>query len=291
MSIGGGRIRALEYSNNIVEQKMSVDSIFGGMIMTTINVPQNVPKSVSLPQGAKISVPAASANITIHSKPTNELTVSWRLRTGDASFVRVEIQTNGDAVINCSIQNRQPSTFIDLQLDVPANSPLTIKTSGGSISLDKADATVDAQTSGGAIEIGEGAADLTLHTSGGRITVGSAGRVGGRIDANTSGGNIDLHSVSGSIPNARTSGGNIAVELLDPQPVATLQTSGGTITVQVPDSASFQLHARTSGGNVHIDSVLYPGGYDHQGSYDGPIHGGAGGNISAVTSGGNITIR
>ncbi|WP_166300769.1 DUF4097 family beta strand repeat-containing protein [Bradyrhizobium sp. 2S1] len=262
--------------------------------MTTIDVPQNVPKSVSLPQGAKISVLAASANITIYSQPTNELTVSWRLRPGDASFVTVEIQTNGDAVINCSIQNRRPSTIIDLQLDVPANSPLTIKTSGGLISLDKADATVDAQTSGGTIEIGEGAADLTLHTSGGQITVGSAGRVGrvgGRINANSSGGNIDLYSVSGSIPNARTSGGDITVELLDPQPVATLQTSGGNISVQVPDSASFQLHACTSGGNVHIDSVLYPGGYDQQGSYDVSIHGAAGGKISAVTSGGNITIR
>lgn len=258
--------------------------------MTTIDVPQNVPKSVSLPQGTKIRAPAASANITIHSQPTNELTVSWRLRTGDPSFVSVEITTNGDAVVSCSIQNRQPSTFIDLQLDVPADSPLTIKTSGGSISLDKADATVDAETSGGAIEIGEGAADLTLHTSGGRITVGSAGRAGGRINANTAGGNIDLHSVSGSITNARTSGGDIAVELLGPQPVATLQTSGGDITVQVLDSASFHLHAHTSGGNVHIDSALYPGGYDNK-SFDGPIHGGAGGNISATNSGGDITIH
>ncbi len=140
-------------------------------------------------------------------------------------------------------------------------SDVVAKTSGGSIKIGPVKGKVDANTSGGSIRIGMADDDVVANTSGGAIKVeGSKGSVkidssggnlfvgssGGPVKAETSGGNIKILQVRGFI-EAETSGGEIEAEMIiDDKNVdahVNLNSSGGSITLHIPDSLSASVSA------------------------------------------------
>jgi DUF4097 and DUF4098 domain-containing protein YvlB len=102
--------------------------------------------------------------------------------------------------------------------------------------------------------------DVNLKTSGGRIDIES---LSGVIEARTSGGSLSFEDVDGPI-TGRTSGGSIHLDGTSGD--ADLQTSGGKITIGTVAGA---ITARTSGGSISID--------------------GAGSGVEAHTSGGGVS--
>ncbi len=162
---------------------------------------------------------------------------------------------------------------------------VTARTSGGSIEVDEIEGDVDLETSGGSVEASDIRGNLKVRTSGGRI---KASEVTGDVDARTSGGPITIHDVRGRL-DLRTSGGSIDARFTD-DPAGHLETSGGSIEVEIPAGAGTSLDAQTSGGRVELEhSVTIKGSIDPS-HLVGDVNGG-GERLILRTSGGNIRIK
>ena len=123
---------------------------------------------------------------------------------------------------------------------------------------------VDLNTSGGNIELQSISGKARLRTSGGDLKLA---RIEGEVDGNTSGGNISLQEGTASV-KLSTSGGDIHVDRAGGE--ADLSTSGGNIVI---DSVGNRVNASTSGGDVKAN-----------------IEGALSGDCSLSTSGGNVVV-
>ena len=159
------------------------------------------------------------------------------------------------------------------------------RTSGGSIELDEADGPAELQTSGGVIHVEELRGDLLARTSGGWIRVSD---VAGEVEVRTSGGPIRIDDVAGPV-RAHTSGGPISARF-NSAPEGYLETSGGSIEVEFPEGAGFDLDAKTSGGRVRLEQEIDIRGDISRGHVVGEVNGG-GGELTLRTSGGNILVE
>lgn len=121
---------------------------------------------------------------------------------------------------------------------------------------------VDVFTSGGNIDLADIGGTVAAKTSGGNI---KTGRLRGQSKLNTSGGNITVSGASAAV-DANTSGGSINIG--DTSGAVDADTSGGSITLA---RIQGEVRARSSGGNIRIEDAL--------------------GTVDASTSGGSITAR
>lgn len=166
--------------------------------------------------------------------------------------------------------------------------PIRGKTSGGDIRVDGTSGTADVETSGGDIELGSIGGKVTAHTSGGDITVR---RAHAAVQVTTTGGDIVIREAAKGV-QAKTSGGSVRAQLSTLTRDSSLTTSGGSITLRVPDDAAFSIDAKTSGGNVAIDEAfaLTGRGTHSRSKVTGTINGG-GPDLHLRTSGGTIRIE
>jgi DUF4097 and DUF4098 domain-containing protein YvlB len=122
---------------------------------------------------------------------------------------------------------------------------------------------VEARTSGGDVQLEEVSGPSSMRTSGGNIT---ARDVKGAFEGHTSGGNVHIESMEGPV-NVHTSGGNVSVMKIKGDVEA--NTSGGDVRVAGVDG---KINAGTSGGSVRCELT-------------GPNRG-----ITATTSGGSVWL-
>jgi DUF4097 and DUF4098 domain-containing protein YvlB len=117
---------------------------------------------------------------------------------------------------------------------------LTARTSGGDISVGDVGGELNAGTAGGDIDVGKVSGNATLKTAGGNIQLRGGN---GTIKAKTAGGDVSLENISGSV-EASTAGGDVEAEL---RPSGSgrsrLSSSGGDITLYIPDSAKATIDA------------------------------------------------
>jgi len=130
---------------------------------------------------------------------------------------------------------------VQYEIRVPAETRLTIDTSGGGIKISGTRGQAKLDTSGGGIDVRGLVGDLDADTSGGGIVLND---IKGRVRADTSGGGIDGASIDGSI-HAQSSGGSIELERVTGDIDA--ETSGGGIRIV---EAGARVHADTSGGGI-----------------------------------------
>ena len=117
---------------------------------------------------------------------------------------------------------------------------LNVNTAGGDIKVGNVGGEIKASTSGGDIEVGLVSGIAKLNTSGGDIKLAGAK---GSASVNTSGGDIKLENIYGSV-KANTSGGDIYAELTpDGSDDSKLSSSGGNITLLVPENAKATIEA------------------------------------------------
>ncbi|MDX1388016.1 MAG: hypothetical protein R3344_02445 [Acidobacteriota bacterium] len=180
-----------------------------------------------------------------------------------------------------------------------------LRTSGGSIRVNDLDGPVNAGTSGGSITIDSIGGDAKISTSGGNIrgahvdgavTAGTSGGsislsdVKGDLSAETSGGSISI-AEAGGVVDAQTSGGSVTVEFAQGnQRGGSLKTSGGGIRVTLDGAANLDLDAHCSGGSVKTDLPVTVVGDLSKNTLKGAL--GAGGStLKMRTSGGSIRIE
>jgi hypothetical protein len=170
-------------------------------------------------------------------------------------------------------------------IKVPTKYRVRVNTSGGDVALGNVDGTIRCETSGGDIKVHHVNGDLWVETSGGDVNISD---VAGNVDASTSGGDVTLLKIDGRI-NAETSGGDIEARVTGDNRGIRLDTSGGDITIYVPDNISADIDASTSGGEVK----MRVGGNFSGRVEDTEVHGrlnGGGNMIKAETSGGDVRI-
>jgi hypothetical protein len=167
----------------------------------------------------------------------------------------------------------------------PTKFRVTVHTSGGDVVVRNIEGELKAGTSGGNVTASNIQGDVKLETSGGNIR---AEGVVGSVDAETSGGDLRLDNVDGKI-RGETSGGNVEVKLLGENKGIQVSTSGGNITLSLPNDVKADIDASTSGGEVKMRLEAQFDGKIEDEEVHGKINGG-GDIISAETSGGDIQI-
>lgn len=127
------------------------------------------------------------------------------------------------------------------------NGDINFKTSGGDVEIRSAEGSLKVKTSGGDINIKNFNGGMKLGTSGGDIT---ALYTSGDLYASTSGGDINLEAENGKI-HASTSGGEIGLKYKGENQGIDLYSSGGDISVLLPEDFSADANLNTSGGSVN----------------------------------------
>jgi hypothetical protein len=128
-----------------------------------------------------------------------------------------------------------------------ASKSLNVNTAGGDIKVGNVGGEIKASTSGGDIEVGLVSGIAKLNTSGGDIKLAGAR---GNTSVNTSGGDIKLENIYGSV-KANTSGGKVYVELTpDGNEESRLSSSGGNITLLIPENAKATIEAVIKADNL-----------------------------------------
>ncbi|MFI7102997.1 DUF4097 family beta strand repeat-containing protein [Streptomyces sp. NPDC050161] len=113
--------------------------------------------------------------------------------------------------------------------------------------------------------------DVDLHTSGGDITVSG---MSGSVAAETSGGDITLDDSAARTAKVRTSGGDVTAGFTKVPDDVSGRTSGGDVTIRLP-KGSYAVDASTSGGNRKV-SVTTDASAAHK--------------VAAHTSGGDVSV-
>ncbi len=133
---------------------------------------------------------------------------------------------------------------VEYVIHLPSKFNLMLETSGGNIMVQNVEGKLKGRTSGGDLDLDDLNGTITMETSGGNISLRNTT---GELWAETSGGNIIGDRVSGAT-HVETSGGNITFRDSDGKLYAS--TSGGDIRVSLADNKGIDVS--TSGGNITV---------------------------------------
>ncbi len=163
---------------------------------------------------------------------------------------------------------------------------ITLVTSGGDIELENSEGTFLARTSGGDIEVENFIGSTELKTSGGDVEVKG---VDGSVEVKTSGGDIEIKSSNGNV-SAATSGGDISLKYKGNNEGVELYTSGGSISVNLPNDFAADVTLKTSGGSVKNRFANSNAQEISKSKFKGKYNDG-GASFIAKTSGGSIYVK
>jgi Toastrack DUF4097 len=272
-------------------------------------------KRLDAPPGGQLTFDADVGSISVVGGDGSQVVVHADLEGSQSYLDRLHIsaeQTPSGVTISAKEDNSSIFdwfTFgwnwnrVEFTVEVPRNYPVDLRTAGGGLDVRNLSAWVRGKTSGGSIRVQNIAGSVNVHTSGGGISAerldGSAnlstsgGSIGvtdsaGDLSLETSGGGIRIQNDDGKI-DAHTSGGSIQARLRTNDGV-TLETSGGSITLQLPQNTHASLDAETSGGDVTSNLPVTTTGTVSSDHLRGDIAGG-GSPIHLRTSGGSIRIE
>ncbi len=211
---------------------------------------------------------------------------------------------------------------IDYDLTVPAETRLHSDTGSGDQSLDgiqgplrasTGSGRIDATQIGGEVHVSTGSGDIRVESVQGAVTANTgsgsiratgvagefSGETGsgdihleqsapGRVKASSGSGRIELAGVHGPL-HADTGSGDVKVQG-DVSGDWRLETESGAVTINLPESASFDLHAHTDSGKISTRVPITTQGTISRNDYQGRA--GSGGYMLEVKTGsGDIRIE
>jgi len=144
----------------------------------------------------------------------------------------------------------------------------------------------DIHTSGGDINLAKVEGTIEMHTSGGDVVCSD---FLGSLDVSTSGGDINLNGGNTSIV-AHTSGGDITLDYSGVNKGIDVSTSGGDVTIMLPHDFNADMELSTSGGDVGCNITMNNASKLSGHKIIAELNDGGPGLI-AHTSGGDIDVR
>jgi hypothetical protein len=288
--------------------------ILAAMLGTSVTLAaqRTFDKRLDAPAGGQLTFDADIGSVAVTGGDVPQVVVHADLEGSQSFLDRVHIsaeQTASGVTISVRLDHTDwfdwltlGSNRVDFAVEVPRTYPVDLRTSGGSLDVRSLNAWVRGKTSGGSIHVQDVVGAVNAHTSGGGVSAerlsGSASlsTSGGSIDATDSTGDLDLRTSGGGIRvendngkvDAHTSGGSIRADLRTNAGI-TLETSGGGITLLLPQSTHASIDAETSGGDVTSDLPVTTTGTVGGNHLHGTI-GGGGPPVYLRTSGGSIRI-
>jgi hypothetical protein len=270
-------------------------------------------KTLDAPAGGRLTFDSDVGSVSVVGSDGHQVTVHAELEGADSSLRRLHIdaeQTPSGVTVSARMERNGWLDWFDFgsirvhfDVRVPRDYPIDLRTSGGDLDMRDLNAAVDARTSGGGISLQNVDGRAHAHTSGGGIR---AERLAGPADLSTSGGSIEvtdstgdleLHTSGGGIRiqnddgkvDADTSGGSIRAQLRSNRGIR-LVTSGGGITLLLPQNTHASIEAGTSGGGVTSGFSVTTTQFGAKDHLQGTI-GGGGPSVYLHTSGGSIRLE
>ena len=259
--------------------------------------------------GGRLALETDVGSVVVVGRDTREVVIHADMSDSDHLQIAAEQNASGVSVTGHVTEHSWfnwlsfSSTHVRFTIAVPRDYPVELKTSGGSLDVRNVTASVKGKTAGGSIAIRDVTGPIEVHTSGGNIDAERIngptllGTSGGSIDIDDSRGDLDVHTSGGSINlkitdgrvKADTSGGSVHAEVRVNRGVD-LSTSGGSITLLLPENASASIDAKTGGGRVESELRLSSTELAEHAHLRGAINGG-GEPVVLRTSGGSIDVE
>lgn len=273
-------------------------------------------KRLDAPPGGRLTFDSDVGSVAVVGRDAREVVIHADLEGPESFLSSLRItaeQTSSGVTVTAHTPHHDWLGWLDwldwgpnrvrFDVEVPRDYPVDLRTAGGHLDLHDLRAGVQAHTSGGGIVIQDVAGTVSAHTSGGSI---EAERLNGPTDLSSSGGGIEVTDSTGDLRvrtsggsiriqgddgrvDAHTSGGGIRAELRANRGIS-LDTSGGSITLVLPQNTRGSVDAGTSGGHVTSDLPVTTTGIIARNHLHGAI-GGGGPLISLHTSGGSIHLE
>lgn len=269
-------------------------------------------KTLNAPAGGQLTFDADVGSVSVVGSDASQVVVHADLEGSQSFLDRLHIdaeQTPSGVTISERADHGWSGWFnlgssrAHFTIQVPHNYPVDLRTSGGSLDVRNLNASAHGKTSGGSIRVQNIAGEVNMHTSGGSVEAehlngpaelsSSGGPIDvtdatGNLNLRTSGGGISIQNAEGTV-DAHTSGGSIRAQLRSNRGI-NLSTSGGGITLLLPQNIHGTVDAATSGGSVDSDFPVTTMHFGNRNHLQGTI-GGGGAPISLHTSGGSIHLE
>jgi len=249
-------------------------------------------KTFKVNQGAKLELGTAPGDVLVKGWDKNEVHIVIRCNDKAKENMKFKMALeNGNVVVRgertgdngwFSFSNLK----VKYEINVPEKFIVSVKTSGGDITLRDIVGSIELKTSGGDIEVDSFRGNAELQTSGGDI---EAVNFTGDINAGTSGGDIVLKGKDSKI-NASTSGGDVKVFYTGENKGIDLSTSGGDIDLFVPANTKANINLRTSGGEISCGLPTTNISSSSRQKLEAEVNGG-GEEIRCSTSGGDVSLK
>ena len=197
------------------------------------------------------------ASIRLQPSSTPVLTVQRRVTSGLFTPTYEETKEGDRLMLDAECRGRFSSHCeVHLVIFVPAGVDVDAASRGGSVRADGLDA------------------GLLLRSSGGSITVVGSGPV---LDLSSSGGSVNVEAGRATDVKVRSSGGSVRVRSAVVPDTVDARSSGGSVTVEVPDGpTAYRVDASSSGGSSRTQVRTDPTSARR---------------ITANSSGGSVTVR
>ncbi|MGY3213094.1 DUF4097 family beta strand repeat-containing protein [Mucilaginibacter sp. HD30] len=214
--------------------------------------------------------------------------VSTNLNTSGGSIVMADLNGNldfstsgGSLSLNQLSGNINGNTSGGSITIANSKSQIKLETSGGSIKAQNCSGNISLNTSGGSLSLNDLTGAVEANTSGGSV---SANNINGELITHTSGGSMALQNISGSL-DASTSGGSITASLTKVGKYVTLDNSGGSINLKMPNQG---LNLKLRANRIRINQLTNFNGSKDDDKVDGTVNGG--GVPVKVSTSGTITV-
>jgi hypothetical protein len=220
---------------------------------------QTAPGTLSFSVGSRPALVFAHSigNVHIRSGPDGQVSITEN-RNGFTDAIHIRYQQNGDTIhVTSDIESDLASdTWVDFDVRVPRQAGLSaalqnggtleadglsgqiaLSNTNGSIWATNDSGSISARTQSGSINLKGVSGQVTLATQNGTITTSNT-QIGGRSTVQAETGTINFH-------------GSLARDAS-----ALFKDTNGQVSLNLPRSSAFQVHARTGGGAVNTD---FPG--------------------------------
>ncbi len=216
---------------------------------------------INIPSRFDVQLKTAGGDIRIVGTLTGTVTGSTAggdITVGDLNG-KVSLKTSGGDVTAGAVQGdvELKTAGGDIRL-TSADGDVIVGTSGGDVVVGDVGRSLKATTAGGDVRVGDVGGEASLTTAGGDVRVGqvsgsatltTAGgdvecqSATGHVKARTAGGDLRLRGISGTLDGS-TAGGDVIAELNPSgKGPSTLSTSGGSITLNIPEGARARIEA------------------------------------------------
>lgn len=229
----------------------------------------------------EVHVATFNGSVAVARGPAGRVSVTWTKRgsgptqkdaEADLENVEVRVASEGGRVRVAARRTdgrSSGSSGASFVVTVPAETPLKLQSSNGSLAARGVGAAVNAQTSNGAIRVEAGAGPVEARTSNGSVEVSGEGL---RLSVESSNGSL---RIDGSLADGSH----------------TLRTENGRIEVALPAAARFRLLAHTSNGRVTCDFPLAGGEWSGRSELEGSAGADPKATLTLATSNGAIHLR